>query len=355
MQICYSQKELEAIIEPLSIEGQTQTSISSVAALDKAQKGDLSFLSNLKYKDLVPTSKASILLIAKDYEGSPAQDQAYFRVENPSHALAKLCIAIESRLWPKSKPGIHPSAIIDPSAQIDPEASVGPLCTISSRAKIEKDVVLGAGVHIGVEVVIGQGSMLMPQVRVLDYCSIGKRVRLHSGVVIGSDGFGYYFDGGRHLKIPQVGGVVVEDDVEIGSNTTIDRARFSQTRIGMGTKIDNLVQIGHNVEIGKHCIIVAQAGIAGSTVLEDYVVIGGQVGIADHVRIGQGTKIGSQSGINHDIEPGSNVRGSPCFPYLFAQRLEVLKKRLPELFQRVKSLEETVELLQREDCKINNL
>lgn len=354
MQICYTQKELEAILEPLSIEGETQSSITSVAALDKAQKGDLAFLSNLKYKDLVPTSKASILLIAKDYEGHPTGDQVYFRVENPSHALAKLCIAIESKLWPKSKPGIHPSAVVDAEAQIDSEASVGPLCTIGAGARIGKDVVLGAGVHIGTGVVIGEGSVLMPQVRVLDYCTIGKRVRLHSGVVIGSDGFGYYFDGGQHRKIPQVGGVVIEDDVEIGSNTTIDRARFSQTRIGLGTKIDNLVQIGHNVEIGKHCIIVAQAGIAGSTVLEDYVVIGGQVGIVDHVRIGQGTKIGSQSGINHNLEPGSNVRGAPAYSYMFAQRLEILKKRLPELFQRVKSLEETIQLLQETDCKVNS-
>lgn len=353
MQISYSQKELEAIVEPLSIEGETGSSITSVAALDKAQKGDLSFLSNLKYKDLVPASKASILLIAKDYEGHPNSDQVYFRVENPSYSLAKLCMAIESRLWPKAKPGIHPSAIIDPLAEIDQEATVGPLCTVSAGAKIEKDVVLEAGVHVGIGVVIGQGSILMPQVKVLDYCRIGKRVRLHSGVVIGSDGFGYHFEGGRHLKIPQVGTVVVEDHVEIGANTTIDRARFSQTRIGLGTKIDNLVQIGHNVDIGEHCIIVAQAGIAGSTVLENYVVVGGQVGIVDHVRIGQGTKIGSQSGVNHDIEAGSNVRGSPVYSYMFAHRLEILKKRLPELFQRVSTLEETIQLLQKGDCKMN--
>lgn len=351
MTINYSQKELEAIIEPLSIEGETKAFITSVASLDKAQKGDLAFLSNLKYKDLVPNSKASMILIGKDYPDHPGPDQVYFRVDNPSHALAKLCIAIERKLWPKPIPGIHPSAVIDSTAQIDPEASIGPLCTISGGARISKDVVLGAGVHIGKDVIVGEGSILMPQVRVLDYCIIGKRVRLHSGTVIGSDGFGYYFDGGKHLKIPQVGNVVIEDDVEIGSNTTIDRARFSQTRIGSGTKIDNLVQIAHNVEIGKHCIIVAQAGIAGSTVLEDYVVLGGQVGIADHIKIGQGTKIGSQSGINHDLEPGSNVRGSPAFSYMLAQRVEVLKRRLPELFKRVGVLEETIQLLQNAECK----
>ncbi|PWU05554.1 MAG: UDP-3-O-(3-hydroxymyristoyl)glucosamine N-acyltransferase [Verrucomicrobia bacterium] len=352
-QIRYTQKELEAILEPLSIEGKTESTITSVAALDKAQKGDLAFLSNLKYKDLVPSSRASIILIAQDYEGKPSEDQVYFRVENPSHALAKLCMTIEGKLWPKPIPGIHPTAVIEPTAEVDPEAHIGPLCVIGAGAKIKKNVALGAGVFIGVGVSIDEGSILMPQVRVLDYCQIGKRVRLHSGVVIGSDGFGYYFDGVGHRKIPQVGGVVIEDDVEIGANTTIDRARFSQTRIGAGTKIDNLVQIGHNVEIGKHCIIVAQTGIAGSSVLEDYVVVGGQVGIADHVRIGQGTKIGSQSGINHNLEAGSNVRGSPAYSYMSAQRVEILKKRLPELFARVSSLEKTIELLQNTDCKIN--
>ncbi len=353
MQISFSQQELESIIEPLSTEGKISIAVTSVAALDKAQKGDLAFLSNLKYKAQVPTSKASIILIAADYEGHPNANQAYFRVNNPSHALAKLCLAIEKRLWPKPLAGIHPSAIIDSSAEVNPEASIGPLCTISAGAKIKKDVVLGAGVHIGIDVIIDEGSILMPQSRVLDYCRIGKRVKLHSGVVIGSDGFGYYFNGAAHLKIPQVGNVIIEDDVEIGSNTTIDRARFSQTRIGLGTKIDNLVQIGHNVEIGKHCIIVAQSGIAGSTILEDYVVIGGQVGIADHVRIGQGTKVGSQSGINSDLKAGSNVRGAPAYSYMFAQRLEVFRKRLPELFERVSTLEETIRLLQNEDCKSN--
>lgn len=346
MKIHYSQEDLASIIDPLSIEGKTNCTISAIAALDKAQKGDLAFLSNLKFKDLVPPSKASILLISKEYEGYPNEDQAYFRVENPSHALAKLCLAIEKHLWPKPIYGIHESAVIDPTAEVDSEVAIGPHATICAGAKIGKNVILGAGVYIGIDVVIGDGSVLMPQARILDYCTIGRRVRLHSGVVIGSDGFGYYFDAGKHLKIPQVGGVVIEDDVEIGANTTIDRARFSQTRIGLGTKIDNLVQIGHNVEIGKHCIIVAQTGIAGSSILEDYVVVGGQVGIADHVRIGQGTKIGSKTGINSDIAPGSNVRGIPAYPYMLAQRLDIFKKRLPELFKRVSTVEETIKFLQ---------
>lgn len=346
MHQCFSQSELETILEPLSIEGKTAAQIISVASLEKAKKGDIAFLNNLKLKDLVPSCKASILLISKDYEGSPNEDQAYFRVDNPSQKLSRLCLEIEKRLWSKPTPGIHASAIIDCSAIIDPEASIGPHCVISAGARIGKQVVLGAGVYVGVDVIIGEGSSLMPQVRVLDYCKIGQRVKLHSGVVIGADGFGYYFDGAKHMKIPQVGGVIIEDDVEIGANTTIDRGRFSQTRIGLGTKIDNLVQIGHNVEIGKHCIIVAQSGIAGSTILEDYVIIGGQVGIVDHIRIGQGTKIGSQSGVNHDIAAGSNVRGSPAEPYMYAQRLEILKKRLPELFKRVSTMEETIKLLQ---------
>ena len=165
-------------------------------------------------------------------------------------------------------------------------------------------------------------------------------MRLQPGVVIGSDGFGYEFVAGRHEKVPQVGRVVVDDDVEIGANSTLDRARFSQTSIGEGTKIDNLVQVAHNVVIGKHCIVCAQVGISGSTTIEDYVIIGGQAGLAGHLTVGRGSKIDGQTGVNSDLEPQSFVKGSPCLPYNLEQRFNVLKRKLPDLFKRVDALEE---------------
>lgn len=346
MKISYSIDELKSLINPASVEGATNASITGIGSIENAQPGELAFLANPKYKSHVPSSKASLLLVPTDYEGQPNLDQVFFKVDNPAQVLSLLCSALEQHLWPKAAPGIHPSAVIDEAAQVDPSASIGPLCVISKGAKIGKEVVLGSGVYVGVDCTIGESSHLMPQVRVLDYCTIGSRVRIHSGVVIGSDGFGYTFDSGVHNKIPQVGSVVIEDDVEIGANTVIDRARFSETRIGQGTKIDNLVQIAHNVTIGKHCLVVSQAGIAGSSSLEDYVVVGGQVGIADHINVGQGAKIGSQSGLNCDIAPGAHVRGSPHCSYMLAQRTEILKRRLPEFVKRISKLEETIESLQ---------
>jgi UDP-3-O-[3-hydroxymyristoyl] glucosamine N-acyltransferase len=179
----------------------------------------------------------------------------------------------------------------------------------------------------------------MPGVVVQAECTLGRRVRLHPGVVIGSDGFGYEFVAGRHEKVPQVGTVVVGDDVEIGANTTIDRSRFEQTSIGEGTKIDNLVQVGHNVVIGKHCMICAQVGIAGSVTLGDYVVVGGQVGLAGHLTVGSGAMIAAKSGVKDDIPPKTSVWGSPSLPILLEQKLVILRGRLPELFKRVDALE----------------
>ena len=178
----------------------------------------------------------------------------------------------------------------------------------------------------------------MPHVTIAAECVVKNRVRLHAGVVVGSDGFGYEFVQGRHEKVPQVGRVVIDDDVEIGANATIDRARFSETVVGEGTKIDNLVQIAHNVVIGKHCLICSQVGISGSTTIEDYVVLGGQAGLAGHLTVGKGSKVDGQSGVNSDLPPGSFVKGTPCLPYTLEQRINVLRKRLPDLFRRVDEL-----------------
>jgi UDP-3-O-[3-hydroxymyristoyl] glucosamine N-acyltransferase len=340
VRIAYSVEELLRLIGDGRVEGQPAQPVTGIASLRLAQPGDLAFLGNLKYKADVPASHAGVILLPEDYEGHPASGQAFIRLAKPSLALARICREIERLLWPKPAPGVHPTAVVHASAQVDPAAHVGPFCVVEAEARIAAGSVLQAHVYLGREAVIGPECWLMPRVSVMDYCTLGRRVRLHSGVIVGSDGFGYDTHQGRHEKIPQIGRVVIEDDVEIGANSTLDRARFSETRIGEGTKIDNLVQIAHNVVIGKHCLVVAQAGISGSTVLEDYVVLGGQAGLTGHLRLGAGSQVGAQSGVTHDLPPKSYVRDSPSMPYLLAQKVHILKGRLPELFKRVSQIEE---------------
>ena len=339
MQLAFTAAEIAAIIQPLSSKGSTSATVRGIASLDSAQSGDLSFLGNPKYKLQVATTAASLVLLPPDYVGEPALEQQFFFVEKPSVALARICTHIEQLLWPKPSAGVHPTAVIDSSAHVAPSATIGPFCVI------EAGVVIGARSHVQAQAFVGRNARigedcwLMPRVTVTTECVVKDRVRLHPGVVIGSEGFGYELVQGRHEKVPQVGYVLIENDVEIGANTTLDRARFSRTVVGEGTKIDNLVQVGHNVVIGKHCLICAQVGISGSSTLEDYVVLGGQAGIAGHLQIGKGCKVDGQTGVNSDLAPGSFVKGSPCLPYNIEQRLNVLRKKTPDLFKRVDALE----------------
>jgi UDP-3-O-[3-hydroxymyristoyl] glucosamine N-acyltransferase len=342
MEIAFAAEEIEAIVKPVGRKGSFGGRIRGIASLSAAGEGDLSFLGNPKYRPQVATSKASLLLLPADYAGEPAAGQLHFYVENPSAALARLCSRIEQALWPKPVPGIHPSASVAPGAVVAPSATVGPLCVVERDAVVGERAHLQGQVWVGRRARIGNDCWLMPGSMVAAECVLGARVRLQPGVVIGSDGFGYDMVGGRNEKQPQVGAVAVHDDVEIGANTTVDRGRFSDTVIGEGTKIDNLVQVAHNVVIGRHCLICAQTGISGSTTLEDHVILGGQVGTVGHIRIGRGTRVGAQSGVNADVPPGSNMFGNPVLPYMVEQRLTVLKRRLPDLFKRVEALEERV-------------
>lgn len=338
MSLAFSAAELVALLQPRATRGASSATIRNIAALKDAHPGDLSFLGNPKYKPEVATTKASVVLLPLDFEGEPPADQCWLLVENPSAALATLCARIESTLWPRPAAGIHPSAVIDPSASVDPSATVGPLCVLEAGAVVGPRTVLQAQVFLGRAARVGADCWFMPGAQVATQCVIGDRVRLHAGVVVGADGFGYEFQGGRHVKVPQVGIVEIQDDVEIGANSTFDRARFSRTVVGQGTKIDNLVQIGHNVVIGRHCIICAQVGISGSTTLEDYVVLGGQAGVAGHLTIGKGAKADGQTGINTTLAPGTFWKGSPCLPYQLEQRINVLRQRLPDLFRKVDAL-----------------
>jgi UDP-3-O-[3-hydroxymyristoyl] glucosamine N-acyltransferase len=343
MQVAYTTAEIAAIVGASRTAGTTACKVRDIASLATARAGDLSFLGNTKYRAQVPDSAATALLLPPDYAGEPRPDQVFLYVENPSVALAKVCARIEQSLWPKPPAGIHPSAVVAASAKIDATAYVGPLCVIEADAQVGASCVLQASVFVGQEVRLGEGCWIMPGCIVTAGCSLGSRVRLQPGVVVGADGFGYEFVQGRHEKIPQIGTVVIEDDVEIGANSTLDRARFSRTVVGEGTKIDNLVQVAHNVVIGKHCILCSQVGISGSTTLEDYVILGGQVGVGGHITLGKGSKAGGQTGIAFNVPPGSYLNGTPAIPYMLERRLQILHQRLPDLFKRIEILEKKIE------------
>jgi UDP-3-O-[3-hydroxymyristoyl] glucosamine N-acyltransferase len=311
--------------------------ITGPAALAEAQPGEISFFGHPRYAADLKTTKASAVLVPRDFAGeTPA---ACLRVDDPSAAFT----IVTGQFIPASiapAPGIHPSAVVDSSARIAADATVQAQAVIEAEAVIGAGTVVGAGCYVGRAARLGAACLLHPHVMVREHCVVGDRVILHSGVIVGSDGFGYDTKDGRHHKIPQIGCVIVGDDVEIGANTTIDRARFGRTVIGEGTKIDNLVMIAHNVVIGRHCIICAQVGISGSTQIGDYVVIAGQAGLVGHIKVGDGAIVGAQSGLSNDLEPKAIVVGSPPRPIGEWKRSIVRIDRLGQLYDRVKKLEE---------------
>ena len=345
--ISFSLDDLVKVAEGATVHGETTQLITGIASLKEACAGDLSFLGNPKYTPAVKDSKASVLFLPSDYKGDPKTDQVYLRMENPSLALARLTHELEKELWPPFTPGIHPSAVVHENAQLDATCFVGPLCVVEEGAVVESGVYLQGNVFIGRFAKIGTQSRLLTNVCVQDFCELGAEVILQPGCVIGSDGFGYETEDGFHHKVPQVGRVVIEDRVEVGANSTIDRARFQETRIGAGTKIDNLVQVAHNVHIGNNCLVVAQVGISGSTVVGENVTIGGQAGVGGHLRIGDRVSIAGQSGVSKNLEAGTVVRGTPALPFVFFQRLVALQKRLPEFFKRLKKLEQISEVTEK--------
>ena len=345
MQLSFTSDEIAAIVHPRASRGATSAMIHGISALGTARSGDLSFLGHAKYKAEVASTQASLVLVPPGYAGDPQAGQLFLVVDQPSLALAWVCARIEQSLQLPPRPGVHPSAVVAAGARVATSASIGPLCVIEEGACIGERSHLQASVFVGRDSVVGDDCRLMPGVRLYAGCQLGRRVRVHANAVIGSDGFGYELVDGRHEKIPQIGQAVIEDDVEIGAGCTIDRARFGRTIVGEGTKIDNLVQVGHNVVIGKHCLLCSQAGISGSTTIEDYVVLAGQVGVGGHITIGRGAKAGGGAAITTDISPGSYVNGYPAIPYLLERRIAVLRQRLPQLFHRVDALEAQIKEL----------
>ena len=347
MTISFTIDELASLTGAKAVEGACVGPIKGVAALAEATSADLSFLGNAKYADAVASSRAGVILVPVAFAGKPAAGQAFLRVDNPSYALALLCGVLEARLWPRPPAGVHASAVVAATARVDASAHVGPLCVIGEGAIVAAGAVLEAGCHVGARASVGSDCWLKPGVVVGDYCVLGARCRIQSGAVIGSDGFGYEPVNGEIQRIPQIGNVVLEDDVEVGANSTLDRARFSQTVVGRGTKIDNLVQIAHNVRIGRQCLITAQVGIAGSTTLGDHCVLGGQSGIAGHLTLGDRVKLGAQTGLFEDVAADGFMNGTPAVPFGLERRLVVLSRRLPELFKKVDSLAASLDSAKR--------
>jgi UDP-3-O-[3-hydroxymyristoyl] glucosamine N-acyltransferase len=310
--------------------------ITGAAVLAEATKGEIAFFSNPRYLPLLRKSQASAAFVPLDF--SEMVLAAQIRVADPAKAFERVVLRFAPRP-PVFSPGIDGSALVHRSAKIGERVSIQPHAVIEAGVAIGDDTVIGASSYVGHDTMVGANCMVYPRVVIRERSVIGDRVILHSGVVIGADGFGYEFRDGRHEKVPQIGIVQIDDDVEIGANTTIDRARFGRTWIQRGVKIDNLVQVAHNVVIGQHSIIVAQAGIAGSVRIGQRVTIGGQVGIVPHVEIGDETTIGSQAGVSKSISGGA-WWSSPVVPLPVAKKQTAWIHRLGGLYERVRKIEQ---------------
>jgi UDP-3-O-[3-hydroxymyristoyl] glucosamine N-acyltransferase len=313
--------------------------VCGVAAVSEAVEGDVTFFGNSKYLPQLKRSAATAALVPLDFEGEIPP--VPIRVANPSLAFAELL----QRFAPppiQFAPGVHPTAVVGRNVELGKDVSVQPHAVIEDGVKIGANTIVGAQSYVGHEAQIGSDCLLSPRVTLGARSVVGNRVILHSGVVIGSDGFGFEFSEGRHVKVPQTGFVQLDDDVEVGANTTIDRARFGRTWIGEGTKIDNLVQIAHNVVIGKHSIIVSQTGIAGSAKLGNYVTMGGQAAVVGHVEIGDQVTVAARGGISKSVAPNQTMFGYVAMPMQEAKEQFVLQRRLPKFVERLKKLEQLV-------------
>jgi len=312
--------------------------IEGFASLKEAMPGDLCFLGDHRYEAEMLTTRASAVLVPETWTAFP-EGVACIGVADPSQSFKIIVDTYGVQPHPFA-PGIHASAVVAASAKYDPaKVHIGACAVIDEDVELADGVEIGPGCYVGRDVRIGRDSKLFANVTVHESCQLGERVILHSGVVVGADGFGYKFENGSHNKIRQSGFVQIDDDVEIGAGSMVDRARFGRTWIGKGTKIDNLVQIGHNVVIGRHCVIVAAVAIAGSAQIGDYVVIAAQAGIAGHVIIGSQATLGARAGVTKNLAGGQTYFGFPAVPVKEEKRRLASVNRLPKLVSRVKELE----------------
>ena len=328
------------------VQGDPAGVVDGLNSLIEAQAGEVSFLGNPRYAPQARTTKATALLVGPDFnEALP--DKALIQVANPTLAFSSVIRFFGPPERP-FVPGVHPTAVVSESARFDrSKVYVGPHVVIEDDVEIGDGSAIHAGAFIGLAAKLGTNCVLHANAVIKDRCVLGHRVVIHSGSVIGTDGFGYETVNGKHLKIEQVGIVHIEDDVEIGSCTTIDRARFGKTLVGAGSKIDNLVQLGHNVTTGRGCIIVSQTGISGSTRLGNYVVMGGQVGVAGHLNIGDQVTFLAKSGVTKDIPTKGAYTGYPARPLIEGRRMMMYPARVPELLDRVQELEKKLAELEQ--------
>ncbi len=340
-----NEKTLQQIAEVVGgrVEGDGAVRICGVASLGEAVAGDLTFLANPKYAGEAAKTRAAAVIVGEDFTGAcPA---ALVRVKNPDRAFM-MAVILLAPPQPVPVPGVHATAIVAEGVTLGAGVSIGPYCVIEAGVSIGARSAIGAHGYVGHDVSIGEDCRFYPLVSIRERVTIGSRVILHNGTVIGSDGFGYVPENGQWTKIPQLGTVVVGDDVEIGANVTVDRARFGKTVIGRGVKIDNLVQIAHNVQVGDHTAMAAQVGVAGSAEIGAGVQLGGQVGVAGHLTIGDKAIIGAQAGVTKDVAPGAFMWGTPASTMEKFSDIRAHTMRLPELKKRVQEMEKRIAQLE---------
>lgn len=325
--------------------GDSNTVITGIAAIREAKRGDITFVANKKYAPLLTECRASAAVVSQDVNvnGTP---MPAIKVKNPDMAFAKIVEAFAPEP-PKFYKGIHPTVVLGEDVTIGKDVSVQAFTVIQDEVEIGDGTVLAPGVHVGHGAKIGRNCFIYPRVVIRERCIIGNNCIIHSGTVIGSDGFGFSTIAGVHHKIPQIGIVQIDDDVEIGANVTIDRARFGKTHIGRGTKIDNLVQIAHNVVIGENSFIIAQAGVAGSAVVGNNVILAGQSGVDGHRHIGNNVVVAAKAGVTKDIPDNMLVSGFPAQPHDKELKVQAILRKLPELVGQIKDIEERLREIEK--------
>lgn len=324
-----------------TIEGDATVEVGELAKIEEGGAGSLCFLSNPKYENFLYTTKASVVIVSADFVPAQPVPSTLIKVKDPYSAFSLLLEKYNEALTlGQTESGIDERSFIHPTAKIGKNVFIGAFCTIEANVEIGDNCKIYTQVYVGADTQIGSACTFYPGVKIYNRTKMGNRITLHANTVIGSDGFGFAPQpDGTYNKIPQIGNVVIEDDVEIGANTTIDRATMGSTFIRKGAKLDNLIQIAHNVDVGAHAVLAAQSGISGSTKLGDYAVIGGQVGIAGHLTLGKGTQVGAQAGINFNTEENKQWHGSPAQPLKEWMRSTVIFKKLPEVDKRIRTLE----------------
>ncbi len=328
-----------------TVEGDGNILIFGVAKIEDAGQGQMTFLANTKYQKYLDQSNASVIIVPNDVES--VSGKIFLRAENPYFAFMK-AVRLFHPEQPYIEKGIHPTAVIGNDAKLGENISIGAYAVIGDRCSIGSNTTILPHVVLGNDVSVGEDCILHAHVSLRERVQIGNRVVIYDGTVVGSDGFGFAPEGGKYHKIPQIGTVVIEDDVEIGANVTIDRATLGETRICQGVKLDNLIQIAHNCEIGESTVVAAQTGISGSTKIGKHVRVGGQAGFAGHMSIGDGAAIGAQSGVTKSVAEGVYVFGYPAKPHKEEFRIQGAQRRLPELLKEIKELKKRVQQLEQE-------